>query len=41
MLSKKEKEYYERIIKALQETRKDIKKLNDKLERREKNGEIK
>lgn len=31
MLSKEEKEYYEKIIKALQETRKDLKKLNKKL----------
>jgi hypothetical protein len=31
MLSKEEKEYYEKIIKALQETRKDLKNLNKKL----------
>lgn len=31
MLSKEEKEYYEKIIKVLQETRKDLKKLNKKL----------
>lgn len=31
MLSKEEKEHYEKIIKALQETRKDLKKLNKKL----------
>lgn len=30
-MSEKEKEYYEKIIKALQETRKDLKKLNKKL----------
>lgn len=30
-MSEKEKEYYEKIIKALQEIRKDLKKLNEKL----------
>ena len=30
-MSEKEKEYYEKIIKALKETRKDLKKLNKKL----------
>ena len=34
MLSKEEKEYYEKLIKVLQETRKDIQELNKKLERR-------
>ena len=34
MLSKEEKEYYEKIIKVLKETRKDIQELNKKLERR-------
>lgn len=36
MLSKEEKEYYERIIKALQEMRKDIKECLDRIEKREK-----
>ena len=40
MLSKEEKEYYEKIIKALQETRKDIQELNKKLERRHKNEKV-
>ena len=30
-MSEKEKKYWEAIIKALQETRKDIKKLNERL----------
>lgn len=34
MLSKEEKEYYEKLIKALQEARKDLKELNKKLGRR-------
>ena len=34
MLSEKEKQYWETLIKKLQDTRKDLKKLNDKLERR-------
>lgn len=34
MLSEKEKKYWEALIKALQDTRKDIKELNKKLERR-------
>lgn len=36
MLSKEEKEYYERIIKAIQGMRKDIKECLDRIEKREK-----
>lgn len=35
MLSEKEKKYWESIIKALQDTRKDIQKLNKKLDKKE------
>ena len=36
-MTEQERKYYEEIIKTLQEIRKDIKELNDKLEGGEKN----
>lgn len=41
MLDKKEREYYEKIIIALRKVRKDLKKLNDKLEKGLENGKDK
>lgn len=41
MLDKKEREYYEKIIIALRKARKDLKKLNDKLEKELENGKTK
>lgn len=34
MLSEKEKKYWETLIKKLQDTREDLKELNDRLENR-------
>jgi len=37
MLEEQEKQYYENIIKALQDIRQDIKELNERLDLNEKN----